>query len=218
MEEEKRQKVYFTGDSHFHHKNILKHCPDRARIGGFDIDDVEAHDKWLLEKWNNTIGKKDIVYIVGDFAFGSPVHVKKLLSKLNGKKFLILGNHDASSDKTELVNYFQKVTQIHCPVFKKSNYEWLDEDFQVVLCHYPMVTWPSKHYGSVMVHGHCHGRLNKYNESMPDLRVDVGIDSEIFGNNFVEVRELYEYFKKKTKGEKFHTYAQRMKELNGMTV
>ena len=173
MDEEKRQKVWFTADTHWHHKNILKHCPNRPEMGGFDIDDVDAHDKWLIEQWNSTIGKKDIVYIVGDFAFGSPYHVKRLLDKLHGKKFLILGNHDASSDKTELVNYFEKITQIHCPVFRKSNYEWLDEDFQVILCHYAMVTWPGKHYGSVMVHGHSHGRLNEYNNSMPDLRVDV---------------------------------------------
>lgn len=218
MEEEKRQKVYFVADLHFHHKNILKHCPNRAEMGGFDVDDVEAHDKWLIDQWNSTIGKKDIVYIVGDFAFGSPYHVKSLLSKLHGKKFLILGNHDASSDKTELVNYCQKITQIHCPVFKKSNYEWLEEDFQVILCHYAMVTWPGKHYGSVMVHGHSHGRLNEYNDSMPDLRVDVGIDSDAFPGLFVEVKELYDYFKKKTNGEKFHKYAQSMKEMNGMPI
>ena len=42
-------KVWFTSDSHIQHRNILKHCPKRADIGGFDIDDVEAHDKWLID-------------------------------------------------------------------------------------------------------------------------------------------------------------------------
>ena len=52
--------VWFTADLHFGHKNILKHCPKRGEVGGFDPEDVEAHDKWLIEKWNSTIGKKDV--------------------------------------------------------------------------------------------------------------------------------------------------------------
>ena len=217
--EKKKPKIpntWFIADLHFRHKNVLKHCPKRAELGGFQIDDVEAHDKWLMEKWNSTVAKKDTVYIVGDFSFAPSEHVKKLLSKLNGNKFLILGNHDQSSSK--LTNYFVQITQQKMVVFKKSNYDWLDEDFQVFLCHYPMVTWPSKHYGSVNVHGHCHGRLNRYNEESTDLRVDVGIDSETFGNDFVEVRTLYEYFKNKRAGEKFIHYANRMKEQMEMPI
>jgi len=131
----------------------LKHCPERGKVGGFESDDVESHDKWLLEKWNETIGKKDIVYVLGDFAFGSSENVKKLLGKLNGQKFLILGNHDKSSEHLE--GYFKQITQMKCVTFKKSNYDFLDEDFMVYMCHYPMITWPSKHYGCVECHGHC---------------------------------------------------------------
>ena len=52
--------VWFTSDNHIHHKNILKHCPLRAKAGGFDIEDVEAHDRWVLETWNKTVAKKEI--------------------------------------------------------------------------------------------------------------------------------------------------------------
>ena len=57
-------KVWFTSDSHIQHRNILKHCPKRAAIGCFDMDDVEGHDKWLIDIWNKTIAKNDIVYIL----------------------------------------------------------------------------------------------------------------------------------------------------------
>ena len=50
-----RQKIWFTSDTHISHKAILKHCPERAKVGGFEIGDVEAHDKWIIDIWNKTV-------------------------------------------------------------------------------------------------------------------------------------------------------------------
>ncbi|MBP5456178.1 MAG: metallophosphoesterase, partial [Paludibacteraceae bacterium] len=227
------QKVFFIADTHFHHKNILKHCPERAEVGGYDIDDVDAHDKWVLDMWNSTVGKNDIVYVLGDFAWGSSDHVRRLLSKLHGKKYLVLGNHDKSSDHEDMAyeyreqtvkgddwpydlsNYFVQITQMKMVTFKKSVYDFLDEDFMVFMCHYPMVTWPSKHFGCCQLHGHCHARLNDYNDDSTDLRLDVGIDTKYA---FWTLEEVYEYFKHKTAGEKFLKYASDMKAEREMIV
>ena len=194
----------------------MKHCPLRGEINGFNVDDIEAHDKWLIKNWNSTIGKKDIVYIIGDFAFGSTEHVKKLLGKLNGQKFLILGNHDKSSD--HLDGYFKQITQMKMVTFKKSNYDFLEEDFMVYMCHYAMVVWPSKHYGAVQAMGHSHGRLDDFNEESTDLRVDVGIDGKLAKFGFVSLQQLYSYFKEKTNGEKFLKYATEKKEEREMII
>lgn len=211
------QNVFFTSDIHFFHKNIFKHCPDRINIcGAKDENDIETWDKWIIEKWNSTIGKKDIVYILGDFAFGSSESVKKLLGKLNGKKFLILGNHDKSSEKLE--NYFVQITQQKLVTFKKANYDFLEEDFMVFMCHYAMITWPSKHYGVVQCMGHSHGRLDDYNEASTDLRVDVGIDGNLAKFDFITLEQLYGYFKKKTDGQKFLHYATEKKNENCMLI
>lgn len=204
------QKIFIISDIHFCHKNILKHCPERQKIcDANDENDVESWNKWMIEKWNTTIGKKDIVYILGDFIFGSQESARKLLDKLHGKKFLILGNHDKGVDKLE--NYFEQITQQKLVTFKKSNFDFLDEDFQVFMCHYPMVTWASKHYGVINAHGHCHGRLDDYNEASTDLRVDVGIDGKLANFNFITLEQIYKYFKEKTKGEKFIHYAMEKK-------
>ena len=72
-------KIWFTSDCHISHKNVIKHCPGRALAGNFNIDDIEAHDNWLIDKWNTTIGKKDIVYIIGDFCFANRDETIKLL-------------------------------------------------------------------------------------------------------------------------------------------
>ena len=211
------QQIWFTSDNHIHHRNILKHCPERQNIcSAKDENDVEAWDKWMIDKWNSTIGKKDIVYILGDFIFGSQESAKKVLDKLHGKKFLILGNHDKGVDKLE--NYFEQITQQKLVTFKNANFDFLDEDFQVFMCHYPMVTWASKHYGVINAHGHCHGRLDDYNEASTDLRVDVGIDGKLANFNFITLEQLYKYFKKKTNEEKFLHYAMEKKNENSMVI
>jgi calcineurin-like phosphoesterase family protein len=48
----------------------------------------------LIKNWNSLIGKEDIVYHLGDFGFGDEKQIEAITNRLNGRKFLILGNHD----------------------------------------------------------------------------------------------------------------------------
>ena len=54
------------------------------------------------DNWNKMVGKKDRVIIVGDFAFANHV---KWANCLNGKKVLILGNHDNMNKALVLMKY-----------------------------------------------------------------------------------------------------------------
>lgn len=204
--------IWFTADLHIHHKNIIKHCSERGEIGGFSVDDVEAHDKWLVEKWNNTVGKKDIVYIIGDFIMSSRDAAVRTLNHLNGDKHLILGNHDKACCK--LYNYFESISQIKEVTFKKSNFDFLEEDFDVFMCHYHMINWNRKHHGATSICGHSHGRLDDYNLASPDLRVDVGIDGKLANYEFISLEQLYNFFKTKADGKLFKDYATEKKEEN----
>jgi calcineurin-like phosphoesterase family protein len=204
-------KIFFTADTHFFHTNIIKHCPDRPYP---EMNVEKIHDEWLIDLWNSTIEKKDIVYIVGDFAFGNKIMVTKLLGKLRGQKHLILGNHDASSSK--LTNYFESMTQIKDLSFKESVYPFLKKDFDLALCHYPLVSWNRKNYGACMVHGHCHGRVDEYNVKTGDLRVDVGIDGKLAREcgGFISLEKLYEYFWNIAQKDNFARYVADNRERN----
>jgi calcineurin-like phosphoesterase family protein len=135
-----------------------------------------------------------------------------LLGKLNGDKHLILGNHDKSSD--HLFNYFKSISQIKEVKFRKDNFPFLKEDFDVIMCHYHMINWNRKHYGSVEVCGHSHGRLDDYNLESPDLRVDVGIDGKLANYEFISLEKLYKFFKEKAEGKLFADYAREKKDEN----
>ena len=177
--------IYFTADLHFGHPNIVKHSIKRPFS---DPKDIAWHDEWLLQLWKCTVDKHDTVYILGDLTFLKSEDARHLLEKLPGQKFLIEGNHDGSIQAYK--NYFKGVYQIKEMTFKPTVAPFLKEDFKVVMCHYPMVTWPSKHYGCVNVHGHCHGNLDDYNDTSTDLRVDVGLDGRLAEYGFVSLGKL----------------------------
>jgi len=83
--------TYFTSDSHFGHKNILKFCPERLKHCKDVVDMTEV----LIAKWNKEVKPDDVVWHLGDVAMRlKPRDIKPILLRLNGRKRLILGNHD----------------------------------------------------------------------------------------------------------------------------
>lgn len=54
-------------------------------------------DVSLIKKWNSVVSNDDEVYVLGDF--GADKKEADVLSKLNGKKYLIKGNHDVHSNE-----------------------------------------------------------------------------------------------------------------------
>lgn len=78
---------FFASDQHFSHYNIISYC-------NRPYNSIGQMNKDLIYKWNKRVAEEDIVYILGDFSFTNRDENKKILHKLNGKKILILGNHD----------------------------------------------------------------------------------------------------------------------------
>lgn len=86
-------KIYFIGDTHFGHRNIISYC-------NRPFADVEDMNKKMINLWNSTIKNRDEVFVVGDFALCGKDKIIEIGKKLNGRKRLILGNHDSASMKT----------------------------------------------------------------------------------------------------------------------
>lgn len=216
----KREKVWFISDLHFSHRNILKFQKLRQEVLGFTLEDPDAikkMDEYMIELWNSQISKRDRVYILGDLSFGTSENVKKLLGKLNGNKILIRGNHDAST--LGLENYFSEVRELKTITFKKTVFPFLEENMTCVLCHFPLFTWDRRTHGSIMVHGHCHGSIDRINLESKELRVDIGIDGELCKYKmFVELEDLYNYMKGITGGRSFQEYIDEKMEQDGFRM
>jgi calcineurin-like phosphoesterase family protein len=135
--------TWFTSDTHFGHKNILEYEKESRPFKTLE----EMHDV-LINNWNNTVGKNDIVYHLGDFAFGRGNI--GIASKLNGRKKLIMGNHDAYPSILYL-DHFESL--FGC-------YYWR----RCVLSHIPVHPESLGTRAILNIHGHYHSKFVKKNE------------------------------------------------------
>jgi calcineurin-like phosphoesterase family protein len=181
---------HFISDTHFWHKNIIAYC-NRKNKDGKLFSTVEEMNEELVENWNKVVSPYDTVYHLGDFAFGNLKKACSILERLNGRKFLVTGNHDYFIKKPEFRKHFEWIRHYYeMKVYDKD----LDGHRRIVMSHYPMVTWNHAHHGSWHLHGHCHGGINDINQET--TRHDVGVDV----NNFrpVSYADLKKIFASKT--------------------
>jgi len=152
--------IHFTADTHFGHKNILKHQPNRGKL----FSNIEEHDQYLVDRWNEVVNPYDTVYHLGDFSMCSDYKSKQIFKSLNGNIHLILGNHDS----------FQTLKHPDYKFVSISNYKEIKvEGISIVLLHYAMRVWDKSHYGSYHLYGHNHGSL----PDDPNSRsFDTGVD------------------------------------------
>lgn len=92
--------TYFIADTHFGDDNI-------RRYENRPYKTADEMDKALIENWNGAVSCEDMVYVLGDF--GADGSEKEILSKLNGEKYLIKGNHDVRSNEYYRNAGFQEV-------------------------------------------------------------------------------------------------------------
>ena len=144
--------TYFTSDLHFRHRRV-------SEIRGFAT--VEEHDTHVLEAWNRMITHRNDVWVLGDLTFGKRADSADLFASLNGRKHLVVGNHDP-----EHVRELPWI-EVHDFVGRKFNKQ------RIYMMHYPMLTWPNGHKGTWHLHGHSHGNL----VTAPSTRLDVGPDA-----------------------------------------
>ena len=76
-------KVYFIADTHFAEQDVFEMSGENKFFNS-----VHEKDNKIIENWNMIVSPYDTVFILGDFGKLS------YMEKLNGKKFLIKGNHD----------------------------------------------------------------------------------------------------------------------------
>lgn len=145
--------TFFVADTHFFHAGILAACKR-------PFSSIREHDEALIEAWNATVAPGDTVYHLGDFALSKDAAaVERAFRRLNGRKVLIVGNHDCRNRRLGWAEQHDGI------------YETTVEGRHVVMCHYPMRSWARAFRGSLHLFGHTHGRLPGTTQSC-----DVGVD------------------------------------------
>ena len=177
----KGSNLYFTADSHFNHTNIIKFC-------NRPFKSVEQMNETLIANWNSVISEDDIVFHLGDFCLGGAAEWTKLLDRLNGKIYLILGNHDLKNFRQGFIQRFEHVAlQMFITVDKQKMY----------LSHYPFLCFEGGYNDVWQPFGHVHTRKNNTGIDAERLQYlyptqyDVGVDNNDFKPvSFNEVKAI----------------------------
>jgi len=139
--------IWVISDTHFNHQNIIQYC-------GRPFANPDLMNEFMVDKWNSVVKPQDKVYHLGDVYMGggySKEDTTRLLSSLNGKKRLILGNHDNGKD------------QILQRCFEKIDMWRMFTEFGLLLTHVPVHesalvkgSRSGQDRSLVNVHGHIH--------------------------------------------------------------
>ena len=156
--------TFFVSDTHFGHKNI-------NRLANRPFDSVEEMNEVVARRWNETVDINDTVYHLGDVALGKIDDSLSVISRLNGIKHMITGNHDRPFPpmykfKQEKIDYWRQR-------YLDAGFVSIDEVGQIeiagilfYMCHFPYngdshdeerfsdYRLPDK--GVPLIHGHTH--------------------------------------------------------------
>lgn len=146
---------YYIADPHFFH-GALNTKMDRR---GFES--VEAMNEYMLRQWNRKVRKNDEVVILGDLSWGKAEETNELLERLNGRLYLIQGNHDRFlKNKDYNAGRF---------VWIKPYEELQDNKRKVILCHYPIMCYNGQYRVDengnpkvYMLYGHVHDTQDQW--------------------------------------------------------
>ena len=132
--------IRYIADMHFDHADIIAY-------DNRPFDTAEEMNEALIRRWNSVVGPGDLTWILGDFCAGDAERWREHLRRLNGRKCLILGNHDNRTAAAAVSDLLEDTAEYR---------EIEDNGRHVVLCHYPIPAFRDHYMGWYHLYGHVH--------------------------------------------------------------
>ncbi|MET3505483.1 calcineurin-like phosphoesterase family protein [Halalkalibacter oceani] len=119
----------------------------------------------LIENWNKVVKPNDLIFHLGDVFFCGAQKMKYISDRLNGRKTLIKGNHDKSSN-----------TKYRKLGFEPYNYYVFEE---LLLSHYPQQITPLRSlYNNTDIIANAHGHVHEQVQGLDkDLHYCVSVEN-----------------------------------------
>ena len=131
--------TFLTSDTHFGHAGVCRFLRNDGVTKLRPWDTPEEMDEEMVRRWNERVRPKDKVYHLGDVVINRKA--LDIMSRLNGDKVLIRGNHDIFKLE-DYTKYFRDVRGYHVMS-------------GMILSHIPVHEESIGRFG-VNVHGHLH--------------------------------------------------------------
>ena len=131
--------VFLVSDTHFGHAGVCRFTRNDGCTPLRPWDDAAEMDEAMVRAWNERVRPNDKVYHLGDVVINR--RALAIMSRLNGDKVLIRGNHDIFKD-TDYRPYFRELRAYHVMN-------------GMILSHIPIHEESLGRFG-VNIHGHTH--------------------------------------------------------------
>lgn len=162
--------TWFIADYHFNHANIIKY-ENRP------FANVDEMEKEMIRRTNEKVRAQDRLFIVGDFGFGPWEKLAEIIAKINGRKTLILGNHD----KTNLQGWRD------AGIEEVSKYSIIFKEFYIV-SHHPQYMNKNMPYANIYGHVHSHDAYRTWSNT----GVCVSLERhDYYPVNFADIEEHF---------------------------
>lgn len=135
---------FYISDTHFGHASVWEKFKLSDGVTPLrNFQSTEEMDEHMIAQWNSVVGQYDTVYHLGDVVINQK-HLHKI-ARLNGKKKLIMGNHDIFGYKKYIDAGFYEIC----------SYRVFVDEF--VCSHVPLHPDCISSRFVTNVHGHLHG-------------------------------------------------------------
>lgn len=156
--------THFYSDPHFGHRAIIEYCCRPFR-------NVDEMNEELVRRYNEAVTDDSLVLWCGDVSFMKPDATEAILSRLRGRKAIVIGNHDRSA-----AWYIDRGFE-----FAKREISFTMGGQRFRACHFPEMghtadrrgkNRPVLRQGEWLIHGHTHSGTK-----LSGRHVHVGVDA-----------------------------------------
>ncbi|QSM01161.1 metallophosphoesterase [Mycobacterium phage Nanosmite] len=174
--------VFFTSDPHIGHRKVMASrvtvdgrpaYPDLNNIPEFFGDyDIEQMNRILADKWDTSVRRDDVVWVLGDISSGTKTGQEQALEwfrRRPGRKRIVLGNHDGPHPMhrdahkwfplyADVFETVQSAARVRIPL--------AEGHVSALLSHFPYEgdhtveprhsQWRLRNHGEYLLHGHTH--------------------------------------------------------------
>lgn len=165
-------RILIISDPHFNHDNIIEYS-NRPYQSTLEMDEA------IIANWNRVVGEDDVVICLGDFCFGVKENISYYASRLKGRKILIKGNHDRSSNLYLEAGFQEVKTEVYLPSDLVGSKE------TILLTHKPRLGLP---FDLFNIHGHIHD--NGLDPDMFNLRQYFNASVENINYTPIDLQEI----------------------------
>ena len=136
----------YSEQVYFGHENVL-------RFDNRPFETVEEMDDELIKRWNDKVGKGDLVYVLGDLIWKTATNeAVQIIKRLNGQIILIKGNHDRFLHNAAAKKALAGIKDYDdiCVTLEDGTAR------RCILSHYFIPFYNGHRYNAIHLHGHSH--------------------------------------------------------------